>query len=155
RFISDQILTQRFRSSGGAVLYEVSEPIFNTRQPLSRINLRVDKGDLLIPDVAVVPSGLVDDTEAAFSPQDVLLAVEVVSPHTRRRDRAMKPSAYADARIPFYWRVEPSEGPTIYIHELDGDGYRLVQKCGAGRVATVTGPFGASLDPAALLRPRG
>jgi hypothetical protein len=33
RFISDQILTQRFRTSGGggAVLYEVSEPIINTR----------------------------------------------------------------------------------------------------------------------------
>lgn len=33
RFISDQILTQRFRSSGGAVLYEVSEPIFTDRTP--------------------------------------------------------------------------------------------------------------------------
>lgn len=31
RFVSDQILTQRFRSNGGAVLYEVSEPIVNTR----------------------------------------------------------------------------------------------------------------------------
>jgi hypothetical protein len=31
RFVSDQILTQRFRTSGGAVLYEVSEPILNTR----------------------------------------------------------------------------------------------------------------------------
>lgn len=31
RFVSDQILTQRFRSSGGAVLYEVSEPIVNAR----------------------------------------------------------------------------------------------------------------------------
>ena len=31
RFVSDQILTQAFRSSGGAVLYEVSEPILNTR----------------------------------------------------------------------------------------------------------------------------
>jgi hypothetical protein len=31
RFVSDQILTQRFRSSGGAVLYQVSEPIVNTR----------------------------------------------------------------------------------------------------------------------------
>jgi hypothetical protein len=30
RFVSDQILTQRFRSSGGAVLYEVSEPVVNT-----------------------------------------------------------------------------------------------------------------------------
>lgn len=31
RFVADQILTQRFRSSGGAVLYEVSEPVFNSR----------------------------------------------------------------------------------------------------------------------------
>jgi hypothetical protein len=33
RFVSDQILTQRFRSSGGAVMYEVSEPVFNVRAP--------------------------------------------------------------------------------------------------------------------------
>lgn len=32
RFIADQLLTQRFRSSGGAVLYEVSEPVYNTRE---------------------------------------------------------------------------------------------------------------------------
>ena len=32
RFVADQILTQRFRSSGGAVLYEISEPIFNDRE---------------------------------------------------------------------------------------------------------------------------
>jgi hypothetical protein len=31
RFVSDQILTQKLRSSGGAVLYETSEPITNTR----------------------------------------------------------------------------------------------------------------------------
>jgi hypothetical protein len=31
RFVSDQVLTQKFRSSGGAVLYEISEPILNTR----------------------------------------------------------------------------------------------------------------------------
>lgn len=31
RFVADQVLTQRFRSAGGAVLYEVSEPLTNTR----------------------------------------------------------------------------------------------------------------------------
>ncbi|MFS8630395.1 MAG: hypothetical protein LOD92_04415, partial [Bacillales bacterium] len=31
RFISDEILTQRFRVSGGAVLYETGEPIVNPR----------------------------------------------------------------------------------------------------------------------------
>lgn len=32
RFVSDQILTQRFRTAGGAISYEVSESIFNTRE---------------------------------------------------------------------------------------------------------------------------
>src|SRR6476646_2118233 len=31
RFVSDQILTQRFRSSGGAVLYELTEPFVTDR----------------------------------------------------------------------------------------------------------------------------
>lgn len=31
RFVSDQLLTQRFRSSGGAVLYEMSEPFVTDR----------------------------------------------------------------------------------------------------------------------------
>ncbi|SFK92585.1 hypothetical protein SAMN05216275_14162 [Streptosporangium canum] len=31
RFVSDQILKQRFRSTGGAVMYQVSEPILNSR----------------------------------------------------------------------------------------------------------------------------
>src|SRR3954468_14135303 len=31
RFVADQILTQRFRSSGGAVLYEQSEPFVTDR----------------------------------------------------------------------------------------------------------------------------
>lgn len=31
RFVSDRILTRRFRTSGGAILYETGESIFNTR----------------------------------------------------------------------------------------------------------------------------
>jgi hypothetical protein len=31
RFISDQVLTGRLRSSGGGVLYEMSEPFLNDR----------------------------------------------------------------------------------------------------------------------------
>ncbi len=31
RFVSDQILTQRFRSQGGAILYEMSEPFVSDR----------------------------------------------------------------------------------------------------------------------------
>lgn len=31
RFVSDQLLTNQYRSSGGAIAYEISEPILNTR----------------------------------------------------------------------------------------------------------------------------
>src|SRR5690348_16982377 len=31
RFVSDQLLTQRFRSQGGAVMYEMSEPFVTDR----------------------------------------------------------------------------------------------------------------------------
>jgi hypothetical protein len=31
RFVSDQLLTAQYRSSGGAIAYEISEPILNTR----------------------------------------------------------------------------------------------------------------------------
>jgi hypothetical protein len=37
RFISDQVLTQRFNSSGGAVLYEMSEP-FVTDRPVESVS---------------------------------------------------------------------------------------------------------------------
>jgi Uma2 family endonuclease len=39
-------------------------------------------------------------------PHEVMLAIEVVSPGTRRTDRFSKPAEYAGAGIPAYWRVE-------------------------------------------------
>ncbi|MGR6998893.1 Uma2 family endonuclease [Yinghuangia aomiensis] len=37
---------------------------------------------------------------------DVVLVVEIASPSTRVADRKMKPSLYAAAGIPHYWRLE-------------------------------------------------
>lgn len=57
------------------------------------------------PDVllcrAEVPSN-----RSTLRPADVVLAVEIVSPGTRRIDRFAKPGEYAAAGIPFYWRIE-------------------------------------------------
>jgi Uma2 family endonuclease len=54
--------------------------------------------------------------------QDVALAVEVVSPDSRERDRETKPFKYARARIPHYWRVEatgPDDLPVVHTYTLD------------------------------------
>jgi Uma2 family endonuclease len=59
----------------------------------------------LEPDVLLRRAG--GDGSRHFIPADqVVLVVEVVSPHTKRRDRISKPAEYAAAGIPYYWRIE-------------------------------------------------
>jgi Uma2 family endonuclease len=50
----------------------------------------------------------------------VLAAVEVVSPGSETADRREKPADYAEAGIPFYWRVEIVGGqPIVHTYALD------------------------------------
>ncbi len=59
----------------------------------------------LEPDVLLRRAG--GDGSRHFVPADqVVLVVEVVSAHTKRRDRISKPAEYAAAGIPYYWRIE-------------------------------------------------
>ncbi|SCG15265.1 Endonuclease, Uma2 family (restriction endonuclease fold) [Micromonospora echinofusca] len=57
------------------------------------------------PDVLLCRTEVTAD-RSLLMPDDVILAVEVVSPGTRRTDRFAKPGEYAAAGIPFYWRIE-------------------------------------------------
>jgi Uma2 family endonuclease len=59
----------------------------------------------------------VSPTTAFLMPHEVVLAVEVVSPGTRRADRFAKPGEYAAAGIPFYWRVE-QDPVHVYAYRL-------------------------------------
>ncbi len=60
-----------------------------------------------------------------LTPDEVVLAVEVVSPGTRARDRLAKPAGYADAGIPFYWRIE-QRPVRVHAYALDGGIYKAV-----------------------------
>ncbi|GAA0933295.1 Uma2 family endonuclease [Nonomuraea longicatena] len=73
------------------------------------------------PDLIVLGPGAEIRSEATFyQAQDVVLAVEVVSPESKTRDRDRKPVLYARAGIPHFWRVESQEGrPVVHVHELD------------------------------------
>ncbi|MEV4185592.1 Uma2 family endonuclease [Streptosporangium canum] len=134
------------------ILEDAAPPEFEC---LPEVNLRVGPRDFFIPDLVVVPTETVDETELMFAPEAVLLAVEVVSPTTQARDRHMKRSAYASAGISFYWRIELSEGPSLHVHELAGEEYKPAEKHEAGKTATLFAPFEVSFDPAVLLRARG
>ncbi|MFI6174866.1 Uma2 family endonuclease [Nonomuraea sp. NPDC051191] len=73
------------------------------------------------PDLVVLKAeALGDGRETFYEAKDVVLAVEVVSPESRSRDRERKPALYAAAGIPHFWRVEGEAGePVVYVYERD------------------------------------
>lgn len=73
------------------------------------------------PDVLVVKeSGVTGLDQTTFRPEDVVLAVEVVSEESAVRDRERKPQLYAQAGIGHFWRVENKNGNVVvYVYELD------------------------------------
>ncbi len=75
------------------------------------------------PDVLLCRAGLPAD-RSRLRPADVVLAVEIVSPSTRRVDRFAKPGEYAAAGIPFYWRIEQDP---VHLYA-----YRLGDRIGPG-----------------------
>ncbi|MFD7856073.1 Uma2 family endonuclease [Streptomyces microflavus] len=85
-------------------------------------SIRLDSRNRPEPDVLVVPLGA--DTgpkDTCLQPQDVILAVEVVSEESKARDRETKPRKYAAAGVVHFWRVEqgPDGLPVVYVYELD------------------------------------
>ena len=75
------------------------------------------------------------------------LVMEVVSPDGRKRDLEVKRQAYAQARIPEYWIVDPRE-QQITVLTLDGAAYREHGVFGPGTQATsvLLPGFGVSVD---------
>lgn len=123
-------------------------------EPLSTVNLRVTARDFYIPDLVVVREEMTEEVDLMFSPHHILLAVEVGSPSTTKRDEMLKVAAYAEAGIPCYWRVEPGEGPTLYVYELKGTRYDPPSVHKAGTSASLTSPFHITFDPADLVSGR-
>ncbi|MGW0824053.1 Uma2 family endonuclease [Streptomyces sp. NPDC002845] len=75
------------------------------------------------PDLSVVRAEAVTGLEQTrFRAEDVVLAVEVVSPDSEARDRDTKPRKYAAAGISYFWLVEMAEGnqhPVVRVYEID------------------------------------
>ncbi len=123
---------------------------------VSAVGVRLrDDGKALVPDVVVVQAGA---RGPLLEAEEVAAAVEIVSPSSRSIDRVTKPTVYATAGIPCYWRVEqeefPDQGderlPVVLAHALEGDCYRLTQRLPAGKAGQLDIPFPVEFDPAQL-----
>lgn len=74
------------------------------------------------PDLVVLRHA-VDDDVSWLDPEAVAIAIEIVSPSSRKMDRIVKPTEYAKVGIPRYWRVERESGPvTVHQYLLDSAG---------------------------------
>jgi Uma2 family endonuclease len=85
--------------------------------------IRLDAKNRPEPDVLVFPvEANTGPDQTWYEPEDVVLAVEVVSPDSRDRDREVKPRKYSAAGVRHFWRVEKDEDkglPVVYVYELD------------------------------------
>ena len=97
------------------------------------------------PDLLVAPRSQFTERDLPGPP---LLAVEVLSPSTRRVDLLLKRDRYQAAGIASYWIVDPS-GPTLTVLELAGESY--VEGQPATDVVRIERPFPVEVDPARLL----
>ncbi|GAA0353938.1 Uma2 family endonuclease [Actinoallomurus spadix] len=88
---------------------------------LSEMDVKLGHRMRPCPDVLVIDAAAADDLDRTFyTPDEVHLVVEVVSPESEERDRKLKPARYAEAGIAHFWRVEDDGGrPVVYVYELD------------------------------------
>lgn len=83
------------------------------------VEVRINRRRSLIPDVLVTSAEAATRSSSRFAPHEVVLAIEVVSPGSVTLDRFAKPALYAEAGIPFYWRIETIEEIEVRTYRLD------------------------------------
>ncbi|ARX84243.1 Uma2 family endonuclease [Streptomyces alboflavus] len=78
-----------------------------------------DQRNVPKPDVIVFDKTGLDLASLDCIPvASVVLAIEIVSPGSRKDDRFLKPGMYAEAGIDYYWRVERGEDDVPVVHEF-------------------------------------
>ena len=87
------------------------------------MTVKLDAKNRPEPDIVVYPvDAVTGPNQTWYNPEDILLAVEVVSADSRERDREVKPRKYAAAGVQHFWRVEKDDDhgqPVVYVYELD------------------------------------
>lgn len=103
----------------------------------------VRRPDLIIVDKSA--RSRVREDGGLIKASDVLLAVEVVSPGSRRMDHVIKRGEYADAGIPHYWIVDLDTPISIVVCHLAGEfGYQ--DSMTATGSVKMTDPFDMTVD---------
>jgi Uma2 family endonuclease len=133
------------------LLYQACPPELHV--VIAPFEWRCGRGTALLPDVLVARRDeLLAVRSGGFLGQPPVLAVEVLSPSSRRIDRLSKLSAYEEAGVDSYWLVDPDlQAPSLQALELV-DGRYVEVGCPSGEQAwQVQRPFPVTIRPAELV----
>ncbi|RKS07549.1 Uma2 family endonuclease [Nocardiopsis sp. Huas11] len=142
------------------LLYELMEAAPDDIDIIHEMTMKLGKHQRPEPDLIVYRVREEDETgtdwrdDTHIPPEDVLLAIEIVSEESQDRVRTTKPLKYAQAGIPHFWRIEREDhGPAIHVYELDGTrDPRYVPTTIARERLKLDVPFPVDIDVKALSR---
>ncbi|MDG4767794.1 Uma2 family endonuclease [Solwaraspora sp. WMMD406] len=111
------------------------------------MTIRLDERNRPEPDLLATRAPYYDPDRTFYTPEEILLVVEVVSPESAHRDRTVKLRKYAEAGIPHYWRVEDEDrSPVVHAYELDEPTRAYVATGIHRHELRITTPFELTLD---------
>ena len=110
----------------------------------------LDEHNVLQPDVLVMDPSLADDRALNGPP---LLAIEILSPSTRRRDLVVKKRVYERTGVGSYWIVDVADDTvTLTAFELREGGYVEVAAISGEEEWAATLPFPVTVSATRLRR---
>ena len=116
-------------------------------EPVASLDVALDDRTVLQPDLLVARTS---DFTARDLPTAPLLAVEILSPSTRRVDLTLKRSRFEAAGCPSYWAVDPDE-PSVTVWELQSGRYVEVAQVAGGEQVDVDTPYPVTVCPGELV----
>jgi Uma2 family endonuclease len=131
-----------------AVMLSAACPSKGMEVFVAPLDWQPDERTSLQPDLLVVRD---EDVEPKNIRKPLLLAVEVLSASTRRKDLVLKRSKYEDVGVPSYWVVDP-EAPAVTVHELQDGRYAEIGHATGDTELSVRRPFPLVINPSGLIR---
>lgn len=133
--------------------YRLDEQLPSVLTALSEVEvvLAGQPPTIRVPDVVVTRTASYEANPPRYPAADVLLAVEVPSDGTRRVDRVLKFSEYADAGIPQYWIIDLDPPATLTAYLLVDGEYELAAET-TGHVTLDVSAHPVTVDLDALTR---
>ncbi|WP_405100859.1 Uma2 family endonuclease [Micromonospora sp. NBC_01412] len=112
--------TRVHQTIAGRLMVALEEDCPDEYDVTQGVEVRINRTRSFIPDVLVTTSVAARRQPSRYEAHEVVLAVEIVSPSTLSIDRVLKPALYAQAGIPYFWRIEvEDDGLVVHTHRID------------------------------------